>query len=430
MKIFIQTLGCKVNQYESQALASMLERLGHEICDEPDGADAVCINTCAVTAKAVQKSRQCARQALSKAAPGARLILCGCWSQTEPENAAKLSPAVLFGSGDRAALAQAIHDMDRGGTVQNIDQPFRRRTFEALPAGSTQHRSRALLKIEDGCVNFCSYCVIPYARGAVLSLPMEDAKRAAADLEAQGFREIVMTGIEIASYGRDLPGHPTLEDVTCAVCDAAPRCRIHLGSLEPRCVTEEFCENLAKKPNLLPHFHLSLQSGCDATLSRMKRRYDTSLFYSAVERLRRHFPNCGITADLITGFPGETEEEFSQTLEFIEKCAFSAMHVFPYSVRKGTPAAGMEQLTRKVKEDRARVASALAADMKAEFLSRQVGRTLHVLFEEQEGGLWQGHSENYLVVQAEGTDLRGRILPVLITEAGPAALRGVVTETN
>ena len=200
-----------------------------------------------------------------------------------------------------------------------------------------------MLKVEDGCVNFCSYCIIPYARGPVRSLPLQDAAAQAAKLAEEGYRELVLTGIEISSWGRDLEGKPGLIDLIEAVCAAAPGCRVRLGSLEPRTITEEFCARAVKLDNLCPHFHLSMQSGCDATLKRMNRRYDTARFFESVRLLREHFQKPAVTTDMIVGFPGETEEEFVQSLDFIQRCAFSAMHIFPYSKRPGTPAAAIDR---------------------------------------------------------------------------------------
>ena len=422
MRIYIQTLGCKVNQYESQAVAAMLREKGWEIADEPEGCDVIMVNTCAVTAEAVRKSRQTIRN-LQKRAPGAKTAICGCWPQTEPEAARELGAEIVFGSGEKHRLAEAIAS---GAGEDNVDRAFSRKSFEPLPSGSAEGRTRALLKIEDGCTNFCAYCVIPYARGAVRSLGVDDAVAEAKKLAAEGYREIVITGIEIASYGRDLDGKPTLADVCEEILKATGDIRLRLGSLEPRVVTREFCERLSRYPGLCPQFHLSLQSGSDETLRRMRRKYDTARFYESVQLLREYFPNCGITADLITGFPGETEEEFSETLRFMEKCRFSQTHVFPYSRRAGTPAAEMEgQVPRAVKEERAHEAARLAGRLKREFAAAQVGKTLSVLFETEEApGLWQGHSGNYLLVTAEGTGLKNEVRDVYITAAEGERLIG------
>lgn len=285
-----------------------------------------------------------------------------------------------------------------------------------------------MLKVEDGCVNFCAYCIIPYARGPVRSLPLEEAAGEARRLAAEGYREVVLTGIEISSWGRDLGAGDGLISLVEGVCAAAPGLRVRLGSLEPRTVTQDFCRRAAALPNLCPHFHLSLQSGCDATLARMNRKYDTERYYHSVKLLRDNFEDPGITTDLITGFPGETGEEFAQTLAFLEKCAFTAMHVFPYSRRPGTPAADMPgQVPREEKEERARRAIALGAGMERRWLEGQVGRVLPVLFEEEKGGLWQGHAPSYALVRAQGENLHNQLLSAKITGVEGSALTGTVT---
>src|SRR5699024_5766836 len=221
-----------------------------------------------------------------------------------------------------------------------LDDAFQRRSFESLPAGGLEGRTRAMLKMEDGCVNFCSYCIIPYARGRVRSLPLADCVRQARELEAAGYREIVLTGIEISSWGQDLEGKPELMEAIEAICQGlSPDTRVRLGSLEPRTITPDFCRRAAALPNLCPHFHLSMQSGCGTVLARMNRKYDSNRYYKSVTFLHEAYDRPAVTTDLIVGFPGETEEEFQQTLDFIQKCAFSAMHIFPYSKRPGTPAA-------------------------------------------------------------------------------------------
>ncbi len=425
MRIHIHTLGCKVNQFESAALETMLSERGHEVTAEETGLDAVVVNTCAVTAEAGRKSRQAVRR-YRDLNPGAIVAVCGCWSQSDAKKASELGD-IVFGSGDKASLVTALETaLSHRRSFVRVDNAFDRREFEVLPAGSPEGRTRALLKIEDGCVNFCSYCVIPYTRGRVRSLGLDKCAAEAQGLSDAGYKEIVLTGIEIASYGTDLPGKPTLSDAVKAVAHAAPGCRIRLGSLEPRAVTEDLCRELSALPNLCPHFHLSLQSGCDRTLEAMRRKYGTARFYESVTLLRKYFDNCGLTADLITGFPGESSEDFSETLAFIEKCAFSSMHIFPYSVRPGTVAAGMEQLPRAVREERARRAAQIARRMREDFLNAQIGKTLPVLFETEEAGVWSGHAGNYAEVRAKGADLRNAVVNVQITGATGGALWGNV----
>ncbi len=425
MRIHIHTMGCKVNQFESAAMETMFAARGHEVTAEETGLDAIVVNTCAVTGEAGRKSRQAVRH-LKELNPGAVVAVCGCWSQADPEGASALGD-IVYGSGGKAGLVEEVEKaLSSRCRVTNVDDPFDRRAFELLPAGSPEGRTRALLKIEDGCVNFCSYCIIPYTRGRVRSLALDKCAAEAGALAKAGYREIVLTGIEIASYGSDLPGKPTLVDAVKAVALAAPGCRIRLGSLEPRVVTEDFCRELSALPNLCPHFHLSLQSGCDRILAAMRRKYDTARFLESVTQLRKYFDNCGLTADLITGFPGETEEDFGEALAFIEKCRFSSMHVFPYSVRPGTAAAKMEQLPRAVKEERAHRAAAIARRMREEFLASQIGKTPSVLFETETSGVWTGHAGNYAPVFANGENLHNAVVNVQITGVSNGALWGNV----
>jgi threonylcarbamoyladenosine tRNA methylthiotransferase MtaB len=424
MKYVIATLGCKVNQFETQAVERMLRAHGHVPTDAGD-ADAVIVNTCAVTAESGRKSRQAIRR-LAAENPGAVLAVCGCFSQLEPEAVRARGADVVFGRGDRAGFAAAVERAVADSTrVCAHDDPFRRRDFEPLPAGALETRARAYLKIEDGCDNFCAYCIIPYARGRVRSLPPADAAREAARLQAEGFCEIVVTGIEIASYGKDLPDAPGLADAVRAVAAAAPDARIRLGSLEPTVVTEAFCRALVDCGSVCPHFHLSLQSGCDRTLRAMRRRYDTAAFLRAAALLRAHFPGCALTGDLIAGFPGETEEDFAATCAFLRTVGFAALHVFPYSVRPGTRAAAMpDQLPHAVKDARARAAQAEAETLRQAYLAAQIGRTLPVLFETERDGLCQGHADNYCAVCAPGEALHGLIRNVKISAVNGKKLIG------
>ena len=428
MKIAICTLGCKVNQYETQAMEQELCRRGHTLTAFDGPADAYIVNTCTVTAVSDKKCRNIIRRA-RKQAPGAVVAVCGCYAQTDPEAVAALGVDLVSGSAGRLAFLDSLERQleQRAAQTVAVDDAMKRRQFERLPAGGQAGRTRAMLKVEDGCVNFCSYCIIPYARGPVRSLPLEEAVEQARRLEEEGYREIVLTGIEISSWGRDLKNGLTLTDLIEAVCHAVPALRVRLGSLEPRTVTEDFCRRTAELPNLCPHFHLSLQSGCDATLARMNRKYDSARYYQSVELLRVYFHDPAVTTDLIVGFPGETEEEFGQTLAFIRKCAFSSMHIFPYSRRPGTPAAAMAgQVPRAVQEDRAHRAAEAAARMETAYLNRLVGQLLPVLFEEEKGGLWQGHAPNYVAVRAEGDSLHNCLSNVRVTGVEGDALLGVI----
>ena len=429
MRVAIYTLGCKVNQYETQAMEQELVRRGHTLVPFEEAADAYIVNTCSVTAVSDKKSRQMIRRC-RKLNENAVVAACGCYVQTHPDEAATLALDLIAGTGDRMAfldlLEQAAHEKE---PVTLLDDALRRRQFEVLPAGGMAERTRAMLKVEDGCVNFCTYCIIPYARGPVRSLPLETAAAQTRQLRAEGYRELVLTGIEISSWGHDLKNGTGLIDLLEAVSAAAGDMRLRLGSLEPRTITEDFCRRAAKLPNLCPHFHLSLQSGCDATLKRMNRRYDTARFYESVRLLNEYFDRPAVTTDLITGFPEETEEEFGETLAFIEKCGFAAMHIFPYSIRPGTKAAAMAQVDMSVREERAARAAAVAERMHQGYLARCVGKTFPVLFEQDRGEGSVGHAPNYMPVTVGMKGLHNTVQNVRITAVDGDGLRGEPEET-
>lgn len=416
MKFAFYTLGCKVNQYETQAMEHKLLALGHSIGDFDEKCDGYIINTCTVTAVADKKNRNVIRRC-RKAAPNAILGVCGCYSQLEPEQVAALGVDVIAGSNDRMAfLEQMLQAVQERKQYHLVTQARTHTTFEPLEAGGLLTRTRAMLKVQDGCANYCSYCIIPYARGPVRSLPLEDAVKQAKRLETEGYREIVITGIEIASWGQDFKNGSTLRDLLCAVCAAVPQVRIRLGSLEPRTVDEAFCKALCGFENLCPHFHLSMQSGCDTVLARMHRRYDTARYIESVALLRRYFPDCAVTTDMIVAFPGETEEEFAQSLQFIRRCGFADMHIFPYSRRPGTLADRMDgHLSNAVKEERSARAIAVAQELSVAYRTAMCGTVQQVLFEQEEDGFFTGHAKNSVKVFAAGCNLHNRVCSVRVT---------------
>ena len=430
MRFSFYTLGCKVNQYETQAMEQLLTAQGHEIAPFDEKCDGYIINTCSVTAVADKKNRAVIRRT-RKNHPDAVIGVCGCYSQHAAEDVEKLEVDIISGSGSREEfLSMMLAALEDKHKRVSVDEALRRREFEILPAGGLSERTRAMLKVQDGCVNFCSYCIIPYTRGPVRSAPLELAVRQAKELADQGFKEIVVTGIEIASWGVDLPGKPGMVTLIEAICQAVPDLRVRLGSLEPRVVTEEFCKKLFRYPNLCPHFHLSMQSGCDTVLKRMKRKYDTARYYESVELLRKFFPGCAITTDMIVAFPGETEEEFEQSLDFIRKCAFAEMHIFPYSRRPGTPADKMPgQHTNAVKEDRSRRAIGVAFWMRSTYLQSIQNTVQEVLFEEEVSGHFTGHAPNYVRVSVKtDEDLHNQIRRVHITGCGLGGVLGEIIE--
>lgn len=415
MKIAFYTLGCKTNQYETQAMERLLCEQGHEICSFEDDCDCYIVNTCSVTAVADKKNRAIIRRC-RREHPQAILGVCGCYSQHAAQAVRELEADVVGGSGGRQQFLEDLLAAAQSRTYQeHLDNALRRREFEVLPAGGLQERTRAMLKVQDGCTNFCTYCIIPYTRGPIRSAPLETAVAQAKQLEQAGYREIVVTGIEIAGWGRDLPGKPPVWLLIAEICKAVPHLRIRLGSLEPRIVTEEFVAALSGFQNLCPQFHLSMQSGCDTVLARMKRKYNTEEYMESLERLRNAFPGCAITTDMIVGFPGETEEEFEKSLSFIRQCRFADMHIFPYSRRPGTPAAEMPgQLPNAVKEERSRRAIAVAQDMSRCYHQELLGTTQAVLVEGMEGEHSVGHAMNYVKIYIPGAYPRNEIQTVAV----------------
>ncbi len=417
MKFAFYTLGCKTNQYETQAMERLLVELGHEIGHFEEKCDGYVINTCSVTAIADKKNRAVIRRC-RRENPQAVIGVCGCYSQHAPEAVRELGIDVIGGSGGRQEFVnQLLAALETRQHREALDNALRRREFEVLPAGGLEERTRAMLKVQDGCVNFCTYCIIPYTRGPIRSAPLELAVAQAKEVAERGYREIVVTGIEIASWGADLPGKPEVTVLIEAICSAVPDLRVRLGSLEPRIVTEEFCEKLCKLSNLCPQFHLSMQSGCDSVLQRMKRKYDTARYYESVRLLNAYFPGCAVTTDMIVAFPGETEEEFRQSLDFIRKCGFADMHIFPYSRRPGTPADKMPgQHNNATKEARSKAAIAVAGEMSRRYREALTGSTQAVLFEEKDGEFFTGHVPNYVKVYAKGEGLHNEIRNVTILE--------------
>lgn len=416
MKFAFYTLGCKTNQFETQAMERLLLDMGHSIGSFEEDCDGYIVNTCSVTAVADKKNRAVIRRC-RRSHPQAVLGICGCYVQHAPQALRELGADVLGGSGNRRAfLEDMMAAVEDRLPREHLDNALRRRTFEILPAGGLEERTRAMLKVQDGCVNFCSYCIIPYTRGPVRSMDLDTACAQARELEERGYREIVVTGIEIASWGADLPGKPGVVSLIEGICRAVPRLRVRLGSLEPRVVTEEFCRRLSALPNLCPQFHLSMQSGSDSVLRRMNRKYDTARFLESVEALRRTFPGCAVTTDMIVAFPGETEEEFAEGLSFIRRCAFADMHIFPYSRRPGTAAEKLPgQHGNAVKEERSRRAIAVAEEMNRQYRESLMGSVQQVLFETEEDGLWSGYAPNYIRVYSHGENLHNRIENVLVT---------------
>lgn len=441
MRIGFYTLGCKVNQYETQMLADLFSARGYDIVGHEDPAEVYIVNSCTVTATGDQKTRKTLRH-LRGMHPEARLVLTGCFPQAFPDAAALLPEAdIITGTKDRALLVRLVEqNLADGVRVVRVSPHERGEAFERMEVHGAPGRTRAFVKIQDGCERYCSYCIIPTARGPVRSKPLEALKEELAVLAAEGHREVVLVGINLPFYGKDLGLR--LLDAVEAACAMEGIERVRLGSLEPELLTEADIGRMRRLKKLCPQFHLSLQSGCDATLGRMNRHYTTAEYGEIVKNLRGQFENCAVTTDIMVGFPGETEAEFSESVAFAEKIAFAQAHVFAYSPRPGTRAAGMEgQLPKNVKAERsARMIEATSRTRRA-FLDAQVGLTTEILFENYEkNGVYEGHTANYVTVRVKSpTDLRGRTCMVTLRkhdgdamegDALPETLRGTPRKLN
>ena len=432
MKVKMITLGCKVNQYESEAMLEALLQGGFQEAGPQEEADVVVVNSCTVTATSDQKVRQTLRRA-KRENPGAVAVLTGCMPQAFPEEAAALLDAdIVLGNARRAdLLPRVLEYLSSKQRVVDIAPHENGEKFEKLAVSAFHGRTRAFLKIEDGCDRFCSYCIIPYARGRVRSKSLEDLRAEVAQLGAAGYQEVVLTGINLPAYGKDIGLH--LCDAVEAACEASGIRLVRLGSLEPEQLTPPVIARMARQEKLCPQFHLSLQSGCDETLRRMNRHYTTGEYRQIVRDLRRAFPGCAITTDIMVGFAGETQEEFEASLAFAQEMAFAKVHVFAYSRRPGTRAYTMaDQVENRVKEERSRRMIAVTKATQQAFLQAQVGQVEEVLFEQQKArGLWEGYTPNYThVLLPSGEDLGGRVLPVRLVEVqGESVVATLVTDT-
>lgn len=416
MKAAFYTLGCKVNQYESQAMAQSLESHGFIITDHSEEADIYIINSCTVTAESDRKTRQAVRR-FKKLHPDSIVILTGCMPQAFPEISGKLDEAdIVIGNKSNRLLHDYIMQYINGsGRIVAVDMHKSGEEFSGDSISSFRERTRASVKIEDGCNRFCSYCIIPYARGRVRSKPLDELKEEIAALEKNGFSEIVLVGINLSAYGMGTD-YSIVDAVRLAASFDGIK-RVRLGSLEPDHITDEIIAGLAEIPEFCPQFHISLQSGCDATLKRMNRHYDSAEYFELCQKLRRAFDDTTVTTDIMVGFPGETEGDFETSLKFAERVGFEKVHVFPYSIRPGTPAAKMpDQIEKSEKERRAAKMSEACENIRKAFLENQIGKTLEVLIEEYHDGFAQGYTANYTPVRiACGCDKPHGIIKTEIT---------------
>ena len=429
MKVSTITLGCKVNQYETQAMLNQLLQGGFSACQTGEDADIILLNSCTVTSTSDHKVKQTLHKA-RREHPHAVIVLTGCMPQAFPELAEDLTDAdIVLGNSNRSSLLP--HILQYLSTRQRIIDIVPHQTkekFESMSVENFYERTRAFIKIQDGCNRFCSYCIIPYARGRVRSKPLDDLIAEVTQLAEKGYKEIVLTGINLSAFGQDINLH--LCDAVEAVCAINGIERVRLGSLEPEQLSEDVIIRLSKQQKLCPQFHLSLQSGCDETLKRMNRHYTTEEYRTIVQNLRNAFDNAAITTDIMVGFPGETEEEFMQSLEFAKEISFSKVHVFAYSQRPGTKACNApNQITKKVKETRSKQMMHVTNQTKQAFLNQHCGTIQDVLVEREiNTNLYEGYTANYTPVQFHSDkNLCGQLVAVHITKANENDCYGIPT---
>lgn len=430
-KVAFHTLGCKVNQHDSAIMAALFQDAGYEVVDFNDLADVYVVNTCTVTHLSDRKSRQMIRHA-ARENPAATIVVCGCYAQTAKAELEALDEVdLIIGTNERHKVVEAVEtfrqDHVKTAYMADDEELF---YYEDLPHERVSGMTRAYVKIQEGCDQFCAYCAIPYARGPLRSRSEQDTIDEINMLVERGYKEVILTGIHIGAYGRGV------KDETCDLTGLCRRIldetaieRLRIGSLEGIEVTDALIEMIASDERMAKHLHLPLQSGCDRTLSAMRRPYDTEQFREMMRRIRGKVPNIAITTDLMVGFPGETDEDFKESLAFCNDIAFSAMHIFKYSMRSGTPAAAMpDQIDPQIKERRAKQMADVAQKNKLDYERRFVGQTLRILVEEQtKDGLWTGHSSNYLLVTFPGENIRsGDFVDVKITSAERNRLLGEI----
>ena len=432
-KISFYTLGCKVNQYETNAMTQKFQEAGYEIVNlNEDIADIYIVNTCTVTNMSDRKSRQVLRRLKDKN-KDAIVVAVGCYAQVARQELEEMPEIdVALGNEEKKDIVKYVEKFIQGqNKLIKIDDISTQREFKDMGQITYTEKTRAVIKIQDGCNNFCSYCIIPYARGRVRSRKEESIIKEITEISQKGIKEVVITGIHVASYGKDFGNENGLIELLEKINSIDGILRIRLGSLEPKIITEEVMQRLVKLEKICHHFHLSLQSGCDETLKRMNRKYSTKDFERVVERLRNAFPNVALTTDIIVGFPGETEQEFETTYNYLEKIKFYKMHVFKYSPRKGTRAAVMpNQIDGKIKEKRSNTLIELSNKNEKEFLSKFVGKNVEVLFEQKEGEYTKGHTSNYILVKTKLNNIENKIIELKITNRENLELIGETAKKN
>ena len=406
------TLGCKVNQYETNAMEQQFIQNNYKIVDNTEKADIYVINTCTVTNMADRKSRQMLRR-VKEINQSAVIVVCGCYAQvakTELEQIPEVD--IILGINEKNKIVQIVEEyLASKNNIIEVADVSKQKEFLDFGDVTYTEKNRAVIKVQDGCNMFCSYCLIPYARGRIRSRKIENVVSEIEKIANQGIKEVVITGIHVASYGKDFENENIrLINLLEEINKIEGIARIRLSSLEPTIVDEEFAQRLSKLEKICDHFHLSLQSGCDATLKRMNRKYTTAIYKEATEILRKYYPNANFTTDVIVGFPGETDEEFNQTYKFLKEIGFYKMHIFKYSPRKGTVAEKLpNQVDGNIKEERSKKLIELSNNMQNEKNSKYIGKTVKVLFEEYENGYYKGHTTNYMVVKVKEKEQDGFI---------------------
>lgn len=424
MKVYFYTLGCKVNQYETQEMSELLEKSGYTIIYNATEADVAVVNSCTVTAESVRKTRQIIRK-LKKQNPNNIIILTGCASQAEPQIIADLPEVdILMGNRSNSQIADSLQEyLSKQSPINRRIEHLNGDAFVGCGISRFDGHTRAFLKIQDGCDRFCSYCLIPTARGRSRSKALEDIDNELKVLSENGYKEIVFVGINLSDYGKNTPH--SLPDALRLAEKYDGIKRVRLGSLEPDHITDEMIMELKTITKLCPQFHISVQSGCDSVLKAMNRHYTAKEYEDLANKLRVSFPDATITTDVLVGFPTETEENFNTTMEFVKRIGFEKVHVFPYSLREGTRAAKMEQLTKSVKEDRAARLSEITEKIREDFLKKHVGKTVEVLFETEKDGFCEGYTENYTPVKVFSNKIcKGKFLKVKIIDAEKDACIG------
>jgi len=427
-KVAFVSLGCKVNQYETNAMSQSFIEDGFEVVNFEDIADIYIVNTCTVTNIADRKSRQMLRR-IKDNNKNAIIVATGCYAQVGEQELKKISDInLIIGNNEKKDIVKIIEDYEK--EIENkvlITDVMHQKEFVEFGQTTYTEKTRAVVKVQDGCDRFCSYCIIPYARGRVRSRKLENIINEVESIVLNGIKEVVITGIHIASYGKDFKENIGLIDLLEELNKVEGLERIRIGSLEPVIITDEFIERMSKLNKICEHFHLSLQSGCDSTLKRMNRRYTTNEFEDVVKRIRNKYNNAILTTDIIVGFPGETEEEFEQTYEYLKKIAFYKMHIFKYSPRKGTKAATMpNQVDGSIKELRSKKLLELSDNNEKMYNEEYIGKNVEVLFEEKDGEYYKGHTKNYIQVWSKGEELDNKIVDVEISENRGAYMIGNV----